>query len=451
MAFWRVRSNGISLIHGQRHGGDVRQKVLHTFKNAGELQPILEDEGWLAFRALVEQKHPKIAPRWEGVREQAERLWQERSPYFAQPGLWERQSKFRKALRLVSQELCRLRDPEEVTAVGREVTECLLLSMRLLLRQRGMSAEQARLAAATMVPDQERTEYFVNLARSEFAHSAEKARKSFATAREYDPFDPDTINTEGICWYESGQLVQARTCFEQARAMARLQLPNPDKVYGWVQLEVRPYVRATTNLALVHLKNREYTLAAELLSECLQRCPDREAGIGALLATAYHRTGQLELALTRYREAIDGWTPDPYFNLALVLLELGRTDESVSPILEGLSINPWMIQALLRPSRLPEGEQGDPRSRSWAEAYRQENRCHWKPELRKFLKSVTQDLEVRALLGAIADLEAELKDVRPGQKRSAQVSRISSLRKSLADRALAQRVVHRLSALEAKC
>lgn len=446
MAFWRVRSNGISLIHGQRDGGDVRQKVLHTFKNATELRPILDDEGWLAFRAMVEQKNPQIAPRWEGVREQAERLWQERSHDFTQPGLWERQLKFRKALRLVSQELCRLRDPEEVMAVGREVTECLLFGMRLLLRQRGMTAEEARLAAAMTVPDGERTEYFVNLARTDFANSPAKARKSFATARAYDPFDPDTINTEGICWYESGQLAKARTCFEQARTMARLQLPNPDKVYSWGQLEVRPYVRATTNLALVHLKNCEYAAAAELLSECLQRCPDREAGVGALLATAYHRTGQLELAMTRYREAIDGWTPDPYFDLALVLLELRRSDESVPYILEGLSINHWMVEALLKPGSLPEDEGDTAKSCGWAVEYSQANRCYWTPEFRKFLKRVAQDSEVRPLLSSIAELEEELEDLRPGEKRSNRVHRLRSLRESLADRTLACRVVNRFAA-----
>ena len=446
MAFWRVRSKGISLIHGQRKGGEVRQRVLHTFKNAAELRPILDDQGWLAFRAMVEQKHPQIAPRWEGVREQAERLWQERAPDLVQPGLWERQLKFRKALRLVSRELWRLREADEVMAAGREVSDCLLSGLRLLLRQRGMSAEDARLAAAQTVPDPERTEYLVSQAQAEFARSPEKARASFARAREYDPFDPDTVNSEGVCWFDWGRLIQAQACFEKARAMARLQLPDPDKVYSWVQLEVRPYIRATTNLALVHLKNLEYASATELLCECLQRCPDRSADLGAMLATAYHRTGQLELALARYREALDGMTPNAYFDMALVLIELGRSDESVAGILEGLSLNPWMVKALMKPGRGDQARADCANSWEWAVDYSLTNRCYWSKESRDFLQRVVKDREVSVLVKQLIDLEAELEELRPGDKRSQCVHRLFALKARLADRALACRVIERLVA-----
>lgn len=166
--------------------------------------------------------------------------------------------------------------------------------------------------------------------------------------------------------------------------------------------------------------------------------------MGALLATAYHRTGQLELALSRYREAIDGWTPDAYFDLALVLLEIRRMDESVPYILEGLSINRWMVEALLKPGSLPLDE-GDESAQSCGRAteYSQRNRHYWASDFRKFLKRVSQDSEVRPLLSSIAKLEEELRALRPGKERSNCVHRLSSLRQSLADRRLADRVVGR--------
>ena len=438
MAFFRRRGNSLTLIHGHRTAFGVRQKVLHTFSNAGELQHLFQVGGWPKFCLEIEQKFPEVAPDWEEVKRQALEL-QDAGPV-QEPDSGEQLTKLRRALAYASRELARLncrcdRDRKTALALGPDLKNCLFYGQILVETMRGRTREEAIEETRYVVPNDEHVAGLVEEAqRALSVRKWKRAALLFEQARNYDPFDPDTLNSEGIGWLERGRLQEARGCFEGARDLAFSQLPQGDRVYSWSNLRARPYLRATYNLGLTAELEHDYQRALDLFQDCLQRCPDDGVSARFHVGSLHHRLGQSEAALRYYRQALEGnriGLADPHFDGACVLLELGREREALEWIMRGLSINDWVPKVLNKKVKADESEAWTADSFDWACDYARRSSDFWTPAARAFLRRVVKEKSVRSILQEIRIIADELEEIRPSPERSELVRQLFSLRERL--------------------
>ncbi|MFN8610905.1 MAG: tetratricopeptide repeat protein [Vulcanimicrobiota bacterium] len=394
MAFWRVRGQSISLLHGRRTASGVKQSVLHTFADFAELGKTMQEANWVRFTQTVEQAHPRVAPRWDQLREQASRLLEQAEPASAAQD-W---SKLRKALKYAATHLypsvLTPVDENKTMALAPELLDCLEAGlMRILGRDEP--------SIAYLVPNQERTDGLVERARETFFRDGRKGARLFQEARHYNPYDPDVLVSWGCCHFEKQNYKKARELFQQARQMAGLQLPEQDKVYSWGNIRIRPYFRATCNLAMALQKEGRLPEALELFQHCLERCPDDGVGARYHLAPIYERLSDLEQALRLTREHGNSSfmeMPDAHYDLVRLLIKLGRTEEALAPALRGLSINPWIPACLAQKSNLHSFRHAALDSIEWAENYARESRELWTAESRSWLQKLCKHRLLAPLL-----------------------------------------------------
>ncbi len=337
MAFWRVRGQSISLLHGQRTGSSVRQSLLHTFSSWDDLAREVQPEHWSRFVQSIEQAHPKVAPRWSEVRAQALELLKQ-APSPAPPA--EDLTRVRKALRYAARALyaspVRPVDHRLTQALAPELFACLEAG---LMRIHGHDHP----AIALLVPNQEKTDALVEKARAAFPGNPQTGQSLFEKAQSYNPYDPDVLNSWGNCLFQQGQFDAAQGLYEKARELARLQIE--DKVYSWQNLRIRPYLRATANLAMVLAKQGRYQEALDLNLHCLELCPDNGVAARSRLGNLYQRLGRLEEALQAMREDRSD-TPEAYYDRTRILLKLAREGEAERWALRALAGNPMIPVAL---------------------------------------------------------------------------------------------------------
>ena len=398
MAFWRVRGQAISLLHGRRTDGGVKQKLLHTFASFDDLSKALETENWARFTQSVEQAHPRVAPKWKEVRDQGLRLLQQAQPQTAAPSDQDELNKVRKALRFVTRAIypsvMQPVDESKTVALAPELLECLEAG---LLRLHGRNER----AVEYMVPNMEKTDAMVEEARREYHRNSARGIRFFKAARDYNPYDPDVLNSWGICHYESNQLNKALELFQQAREMARVQLPDVDRVYSWGNLRIRPYLRATSNLALVRAKQGHHQEALDLYLHCLERCPDDGLGVRFQMGNLYEHLGRLEEGLRSAREERgSGWVerPDAHYDGARMLVKLGRPEEAVGWLLRGISINPFIPSALQSKAKCQRTDLATVDSVDWAIGYADDSRALWTGAPKKWLSKLCKDEQLSHLM-----------------------------------------------------
>ena len=395
MAFWRVRGQSIALLHGRRTSSGVKQTVLHTFTDFTDLSKALKDENWGRFTQGVEQNHPRVAPRWAQLRAQAEELLQQ-----AQPAAPEADdlSKLRKALKYVATQLypspLRPVDDTKTLALAPELLDCLEAGLlRILDRDHPL--------LPLLVPNQERTDALVDQAKLAFYDNPRQGRRRFQAAHEYNPYDPDVLVSWGCCDFEEGQYAKAHELFQKARDMATLQLPERDKVYSWGNIRIRPYFRATANLALVLEKQGQFQAALELFQHCLERCPEDGVGARHHLGPLYERLGDLEQALRVTRQNCGGSfleMPDSHYDGARLLVKLGRAEEALPWALRGLSINPWIPQCLSQRGERVAFHHAAVDSLEWALGYAQDHKDLWSGEPRRWLQKICKNSQLAPML-----------------------------------------------------
>lgn len=395
MAFWRVRGQTISLLHGKRTSGGVKQKVLHTFASFEELGHTLQ-QAWVRFMQTMEQAHPRVAPKWEEVRTQGLKLL-ENAPSLSPEH--EELNRVRRALRFAARALYSL-DEAKTVALAPELLECLEVGLERIHGQDNR-------AVPFMVPNGEQTDGMVEQARHAFHENPRRGIRLFQAARKYNPYDPDVLNSWGVCHLENNQLAKALELFQQAREMARTQLPDVDRVYSWGNLRIRPYLRATANLALVESKQGQHAAALELYLHCLERCPDDGIGARYHLGDLYERLGRLEEALRATREERGtGWLelPDAHYNGARLLVKLGRPQEARGWLLQALSINPFVPGALATKGKRRIPTHMPVESPDWAIGYADSTRDLWTGEPKKWLNQMLKDARLARLVEEYRDL-----------------------------------------------
>lgn len=423
MAFFRTRGNSISLLHGVRNEGmGVRHVKLHTFSSLDQLRAALEDGAWRRLQVRVEQEHPNLMLRWDVLRQQGMELC---SASERKPNLQERVEATNKAARKLIDSLCALPEPQELylKAVGPKLVEVIRVALHRYNKLREMNESTLELILESLLPDPEQTETLVERGRCAFdAGRVAVARKRFAEARAYDPCDPDVLNTEAIGWIERKKFDLAEALLEEARTIAYHQLPNPRKSYSWYQHEVRPYIRATYNLALVRLGQERWQEALDLCQECLERCPNDGVGARYLLGPLLQSAGHLRLAAEEYRKSCGSGLidpPDSFFDLCNVELQLGHTLPAVEAFCQGLAVNLHVPPLLLKkPRRRPLPSHLTADSPECAQAYVQERGSSWTAESLNIVRALWKDPVLRETVAKLQSLDDQLENVRPGELRS---------------------------------
>jgi len=246
MAYFRLRGNSITLLHGFREDFGVRQKRLRTFSGPDALRAALAPESWARLQIEVEQRHPDCALNWVELRGQAEKVLNQLSPDV--PETWEnRLDAVARPARALVRALKRLQG-DEASVVHKAVGATLAEIVEFYCKP---FPDLARYVSH-FLPNQKRADAHVDNGIAEFdSGSVARAKKQFEAARVSHPFDPDVDNSEGICWFERGRNDDAERCFLAAQQLAFNQLPNRERSYSWSDLRVRPYIRATYNLSLL--------------------------------------------------------------------------------------------------------------------------------------------------------------------------------------------------------
>lgn len=211
-------------------------------------------------------------------------------------------------------------------------------------------------------------------------------------------------------WLERGKPAKAQPLFEQARRMARSQLTQADRVYSWGELEARPCLRATYNLALCLSRQKLHGEALKLYQECLERCPDDAMGARLCIASEMHRMGDYEAAIRAYRQTADDSFPDPHFDVASALLALGREHEAILSLLKGLSLNVWFAQALTERGKRETSSHCPLDSPEWAANYAKSHKDLWPAKARAFLRKLVKHTQEQ--LDGLVKLELQLDETR---------------------------------------
>jgi hypothetical protein len=434
MAFLRVRGGSVSIVHGERKGLSVRHRRLHTFPGgASDLSACLEASRWARLQVEVEQRHPDVLIDWNRLRTDAQKIVDKLEPDRPPLTANERIRAVQKACRVLRRRLRELpHDGDDAWAlrcVGREVadtTRHLAWAMRRLM---GAPERDVEMILKVLLPDAETNEMWVDKARAAAARGNHaKAREAFERARVADPSDPDIDNSEAIGYLERGMHAEAELLFQRARDMAYLQLPNPDRSYGWGELEVRPYVRATSNLALLRERQGRHEEALALYQECLRICPNDGVQARFAIGRAYQRMGNLHQSILHNAEHCYGNLadiPDPFYDMTSALVQLNRIDEAFDRLMEAMRINHHIALLLLKPPRrkVAAGRYLTLDSREWALAYLREHADLWPPASMDFLRAVLKDRALRLQLDQIEALQA----LRETEKRSEAFKELSAL------------------------
>lgn len=444
MAWFRVRGNSITLVHGIRTpGSGVRQRRIRTFSGAEDLRRHLEPDAWARLQVQVEQEHLRLSLDWKALHRQAVEL---AGPAPGPRVDKERMGRLRRTLRRLVRELPA--DSHEVArALGPLLRDAAQVTCRLYLSHPLLAPSDM---FESLFPGDEVVEDLLDRGRDAMHRRRGNASKLFDEARRCNPYDPDIDNSEGICWLEFGDLEKAELLFQRARGLAFCQLPDPDRAYSWAGLEVRPYLRATNNLGLVRERQGRLAEALELFEECLRRCPDDGVGARFHLGTLHQRLGHMRRALECHRAACRGsliGTPDPHFDAACVLLQLNDPREAVKELLAGITINQHIPRLLLKPpKRLGEGEElCTVDSAEWARSYVRNQAGLWPPEALAFLEKVWRAPEVRERLSLLRDLEEE-RQCMEGEAGIVAAGRLSDFRRDVFPEGLVLELQERLAA-----
>lgn len=319
----------------------------------------------------------------------------------------QRNRKLRSAMRHALKELHSISgDPstgdKRLIAIGPELADLVRLGLTLLEEARGTDRARASKAAEALVPYEIIADDLVEQAMlsAERKHLA-ATRRALDRARKENPFDPDIWNADGLTHLNRRRYDEARDLFQEARSMAASQLPSLHRTYPWSNLRVRPFLRASYNLALTSLRTKDPARAVQLLTQCLEICPQDGVLARFLLPEAHLANGQPEEAIAAYRNCLEGNLfdlPDPHFSGAAALFSQDRIEEATQWLLHGLALNRHIPHALTHPVDFLHHEFRGVDSPGYAAAYARDHKHLWDSQARRWIRRMHQDPTLHQIL-----------------------------------------------------
>ena len=399
----------ILFLHPERKkDGSVRMRKLKSFKNLSSLSRTLSPGAWSRLTTKLGEKYGALQVDWADLREQAFLLIN--GPLAEKSELDEKALQLRHHLSSAAELLIQLRSSRDGTdwaALRRsgEELQSLIATVAILTEEfRRPKVDRFQLYPYTeewnhLVADSEAAFELVEQAKAySGARNLKRARTLFQEARNLDPFDPDIDNSEAIWLWKLGQTEQAIQLFKTAISVARHRLPTDrEGPWSWSMHEVRPLVRALSNLAQLHREADRIEQAIELWRVCLVLCPDNPLYCDLELGGCYLRREQPERALPYFHQAKMSMIPtcDPYFNAGLCFLALDKTQEALREFLHGMLANvyvaPRMLSKKIKPRARHWSNVADP---EWAESYLEANFGLWSKPARELLRRLYDDPDV---------------------------------------------------------
>ena len=406
----RDEDNGkILFLHPERmKDGSVRMRKLKSFKNLSSLSRTLSPDAWSKLTTKLDEKYGALQVDWADLREQAVLLIN--GPLADKTEVDEKALELRQQLSSATALLRELgaarngSDWEALQRSGEELQALVATVANLVEKFRHPEIEGFGIYTyiqqwTHLVADGEASFSLVEQARAHSgARHAKRVEDLFQKARMLDPFDPDIDNSEAIWLWHSGRIDEAIPLFEKAVAVARHKLPVEEEgPWTWSMHEVRPLVRALSNLAQLHSEGGRLEQAIALWRECLALCPDNPLYCDLELGGCYLRRGQPERALPYFQQAKLSMIPtcDPYFNTGLCFLALNKPQEALREFLHGMLVNvyvaPRMLSKKIQPRARHWSNVADP---EWAESYLEANFGLWTKEARELLRRLYDDPDV---------------------------------------------------------
>lgn len=392
----------------QKRDGTIQMKKLKSFKSVQSLSRQLKPQAWDRLVEQLQQKYPKINVDWAAVHRQATLIVE--GPLTNDSEVDQRALSLRQDLSNAAGTLSSLRFSKDQSAWdvlqrgGEELQRLIRIVAVLVEQYRHPDEEQFGLYQYTdrwnhLVANAEASFELVEEARAYFRNGNRKRAKALLQqARELDPFDPDIDNSEGVLLLEADRHDQAEPLFRKAIELARHRLPlGAEGPWCWSMHEVRPLVRALSNLAQIYRDKGRSDDAIRLWEECMALCPDNPLYCDLELAGCYLRRGEPAKALPYLHFAQTSMIGicDAHFTAAIAHLALGQTEDGIKEMLRGMLTNVYVAPKLLKKKLTPRTRHwsnvADP---EWATDYVKTAKDLWDSKARALLKALYEDHEV---------------------------------------------------------
>lgn len=357
MSFVRRKRGQVLLVHNERDAGSarVRQRALHRFASASELEAVLTPAGWARWTRALAWRENGLEFDWPAIRE---RLTEELAAWSAAPsGAKHRRNQ--KLERLVSElvvELASLSVAKTSDAAVIDRVRPSLLALRDSIARLLPTSHKPKTQAPTQeTPVSPRTSVTSRAADEAFDEGMERwwdgdrrgAAKFFRRAIELDPQHADAHNHLGIVSLEAGKLKAAETHFRAAIDGGQRHLERDGDEVHWGFIENRPYLRGLANLALVFVKQKKWSEALGLHQQLLKLNPNDHQGVRYLIGPECLRVGDNAGAVRAFERCLDEEVGCA-FGLALAKLRAeGASAEIGLALVTGFAANRYVAPMLL--------------------------------------------------------------------------------------------------------
>ena len=357
MSFVRRKRGQVLLVHNERVAGShrVRQRELHRFASALELEEVLTPAGWAHWTRAISWREEGIEFDWPAIRA---RLAAELATWSAAPrGAKHRRNQ--KIERLVSELVVELAPLSLAKVSDAAVVERARPSLIALVESiaRLLPAEHRKptttpppetiMLGQTPSPNTAAEDVFDAGMEHWWAGNRRRALKSFRHALELDPEHADAHNHLGIASMEARKLKAAERHFRAAIAGGQRHIKRDGAEVPYNYFENRPYLRGLANLALVLGAQRKWAEALAIHEQMLVLNPNDNNGVRYLVGTEYLRVGDNKGAIKAFRECLTEEVGCA-FGLALAKLRaFGSSADIGEPLVIGFAGNRYVAPMLL--------------------------------------------------------------------------------------------------------
>jgi tetratricopeptide (TPR) repeat protein len=442
MSFVRRKRGQVLLVHNERPAGSsrVRQRELHRFAAPSELEDVLTPTGWTHWTRALAWRENEIEFDWPAIRE---RLSEELKTWSAAPsGAKHRRNQ--KIERLASELVVELAPlslakVSDVAAVERVRPSLIALrdSIDRLLRSERKPAtrtptEETQLIHLRPGTNRAADDTFDEGMEHWWSGDRRRAVKAFRRVLELEPQHADARNHLGIVSLEARKLKVAEQHFRAAVDGGQCHLERDGAEVHWGFIQNRPYLRGLANLALVLAEQKKWAEALAIHKRMLELNPNDNQGVRYLIGPECLRVGDNDGAIDAFQKCLHE-EAGCAFGLALAKLRAqGPSAEIGEALLTGFAANRYIAPMLLGDTweRLDAFHGTNMAEPEWAHDViaAQADLWHAVPRGAELLRFWWAAPQVATWRRRLDEIMLRLKDLTPGNARSASVSEWSSLR-----------------------